>query len=122
MNNQQMKGVEIKKILYHYLEDYARDLKSYDSSRYILIILNSSLAIAETTKWQDFTKPLSVNFEISGTLNEIVEVYLPEELVKNFDEIPVYFQKGLIFFLYLIAPVDNRGKENPGFPPTGHTP
>jgi hypothetical protein len=29
MQTHKMKGVEVNKILYHYLEDYARDLKSY---------------------------------------------------------------------------------------------
>jgi integrase len=39
MNNQKLKGVEVKKVLYHYLEGYASGLKSYESSRYNCIPL-----------------------------------------------------------------------------------
>ena len=37
--NLKRKGVEVNKVLYHYLEDYAKELKSYESSRYNCIPL-----------------------------------------------------------------------------------
>jgi integrase len=41
MINHKAKGVEVKRVLYHYLEDYARELKSYESSRYNCIPLTN---------------------------------------------------------------------------------
>ena len=40
MNNNKSKGVSVKKLLLHYLEDYAKSLKSYESSRYNYIPIN----------------------------------------------------------------------------------
>ena len=58
----------------------------------ILIILNSTFAIAETTKWDDFTKPLKVNFEIPGSYTENIEVFLPEAIIEKNEKIPLYFE------------------------------
>ena len=56
---------------------------------YISIIC-SSICYASTYKWEDFTEPFKQKFELKEGQNIIIEIDLPDFIIKNYKTVPLY--------------------------------
>lgn len=67
--------------------EYSRMPLRLVSTFLFLLLLDSSFVYAKITKWDDFTEPLKVKFEMMYGANESIEVFIPEGIIKNYEKV-----------------------------------